>query len=51
LSDVLKGTTFGGYYSNTSGTNNLGYGGRGEGGVYPKTISGNQYVVYLQKTF
>jgi uncharacterized protein (TIGR02001 family) len=53
LSKVLTGTTFGAYYSNTSGANGLGYNGRGDvpAGAFPKQISGDQYVVYLQKTF
>ena len=53
LSKVLTGTTFGAYYSNTSGANGLGYNGRGDvpAGAYPKQISGDQYVVYIQKTF
>jgi uncharacterized protein (TIGR02001 family) len=53
LSKVLTSTSFGAYYSNTSGANGLGYNGRGDvpAGAYPKQISGDQYVVYLQKTF
>jgi uncharacterized protein (TIGR02001 family) len=53
LSEIAKGTTFGAYYTNTSSANCTGYGGRGDGcgGVYPKAISGDQYVVYVQKTF
>ena len=49
--EVLKGATLGAYYTNTSGASSLGYGGRGEGGFYPKTISGDNFTVYLQKAF
>ena len=51
LSKVLNATTLGAYYTDTSGATAAGWGGRGEGGVYPKTISGNNFTVYLQKTF
>lgn len=51
LSKVLNATTLGAYYTDTSGATAAGYGGRGEGGVYPKTMSGSNFTVYLQKTF
>jgi len=56
LSKVLNAVTVGAYYTNTSGANALGYGGRGDApaGVvypYPKAISDSTGVVYLQKTF
>jgi uncharacterized protein (TIGR02001 family) len=53
LSKVLNAVTVGAYYTNTSSANGLGYNGRGDApaGPYPKTISGSNGTVYLQKTF
>ena len=53
LTEVLKSTTFGGYYTNTSGATSQGYGGVGDvpAGPYPKTISGSNYTFFLQRTF
>ena len=53
LTKVLNATTFGVNYTNTSGANSLGYGGRGDvpAGAYPKSISDGTTTVYLQKTF
>jgi uncharacterized protein (TIGR02001 family) len=53
LTDVLKSTTAGFYYTNTSSANGFGYNGRGDSpaGAYPKEISGEHYTFFLQKTF
>ena len=53
VTKVLNAVTVGAYYTNTSGANGLGYGGRGDvpAGAYPKAISDGTGVVYVQKTF
>lgn len=50
VSDVLKATTVGAYYTDTSSANALGY-GTPPVGPYPKKISGDHFTVYIQKTF
>ncbi len=50
VSDVLKATTIGAYYTDTGSANPLGYGAF-PNTFYPKAISGDHFTVYLQKTF
>jgi hypothetical protein len=50
---VFNAVTIGAFYTNTSGANAVGYGGRGDtpAGPYPKAISDSTGVVFIQKTF
>ena len=53
MTDVLKSTTAGFYYTNTSSVNGFGYNGRGDSpaGAYPKAISGDNWTFFIQRTF
>lgn len=46
-----KDFTIGVYYTDTAGANQLGYGGRAEGGAFPRNIAKGTGTIFIKKSF